>query len=178
MGVRETRRITGEYVLTGEDVASGRSFEAAVASVSFPADIHEPAGTGQVGFRVGSGPVKRSSYEIPYRALIPRDIDQLVMAGRCISGTFEAHASYRVKGPCMAMGQAAGLAASLSASSGVAPRDLAIGDLRGGLLGQNVKLDTDSADVRDWRWETVESDPTYRPDRGRTRQSSAYHGPG
>ncbi|SEE56237.1 FAD-dependent oxidoreductase [Jiangella alba] len=178
VGVRETRRITGEYVLTGDDVASGRSFEDAVATVSFPADIHEPAGTGQVGFRVGSGPVRRGRYDIPYRALIPRDIDQLVVAGRCISGTFEAHASYRVKGPCMAMGQAAGVAASLSASSGVAPRDLAVRDLRRALLEQNVKLDTDSTDVRDWRWETVENDPTYRPDRGTMRQLSAYHGPG
>lgn len=178
VGVRETRRISGEYLLTGDDVASGRSFEDAVARVSFPADIHEPEGTGQVGFRVGSGPARRGSYDIPYRALIPRSIDQLLVAGRCISGTFEAHASYRVKGPCMAMGQAAGIAASLSADSGVAPRDLSIAELRRGLLDQQVKLDTDPRTSRDWRWETVENDPDFRPDRRSTRQLSPYHGPG
>ena len=61
-------------------------------------------------------------YEIPYRCLLPQGVENLLIAGRCISGSHEAHASYRVTGTCMAMGQAAGLAAARSASENVSPR--------------------------------------------------------
>lgn len=121
LGVRETRRVMGEYVLDLDDLAAGRRFDDAVTWAGFPIDIHEPA--------PGSGiktahDTKTKPYEIPYRCLLPQDVDGLLTAGRCISGTHEAHASYRVTGTCMAMGQAAGLAAAWAAREGVPTRQL------------------------------------------------------
>ena len=135
VGVRETRRILGDYILTLDDVRIGRKFDDGIATVSFGVDIHDPVGKSQIG-----GGITRV-YDIPYRCLLPRKIDGLLTAGRCISGTHSAHASYRVKGPCMAMGQAAGTAAALSVQHNVAPRDLDTGSLRRELNHQGVVLD-------------------------------------
>lgn len=139
IGVRETRRIIGDYVLTSEDIQEGRSFEDGIATVSFPIDIHDPVATGQVAAK-SAYHAPRGAYDIPYRSLLPAGFEQLLVAGRCISGTFEAHASYRVKGPCVAMGQAAGLAAALSVAQGVSPRELSPALLRDELSAQGVKV--------------------------------------
>jgi len=121
LGVRETRRVMGDYVLCLDDLAEGRRFDDAVTWAGFGIDIHDPApGSGSA---TAHG-AKAKPYEIPYRCLLPREVDGLLTAGRCISGTHEAHASYRVTGTCMAMGQAAGLAAAWSAVEGLAPRAL------------------------------------------------------
>ncbi|MDH7569643.1 MAG: FAD-dependent oxidoreductase [Armatimonadota bacterium] len=121
IGVRETRRVRGRYVLSLEDLADGRRFGDAVTACFFGVDIHEPAPG--AGIPSGHGaPTK--PYEIPYRCLLPQDREGLLVAGRCISGTHEAHASYRVTGTCMAMGQAAGLAAALAARGGCLPSEL------------------------------------------------------
>jgi len=132
IGVRETRRIIGEYTLTGEDVLEAKQFEDQIAKSGYFLDIHNPNGAGVRRAYVRNG----ASYGIPYRCLIPKKIDNLIVAGRCISTTFEAHASTRVMGPCMAVGQAAGTAAALSIKEGVPPRKLDVKKLRQVLLEQ------------------------------------------
>lgn len=121
MGIRETRRVVGRYRLTLEDLAAGRRFPDAVAVCRFGVDIHEPAPG--AGVPSGHG-AKMQPYEIPYRCLVPAELDGLLLAGRCISGSHEAHASYRVTGTCMATGQAAGLAAARCAAQGIHPAEL------------------------------------------------------
>jgi glycine/D-amino acid oxidase-like deaminating enzyme len=114
IGVRETRRIRGRYVLTAEDLLSARKFEDVVARGSYPVDIHSPTGKGTVLKRIPPG----EAYDIPLRALLPCGTEGLVVAGRCISGTHEAHSSYRVMPVSMATGQAAGVCAALAVRSG------------------------------------------------------------
>ncbi|HLA83645.1 MAG TPA: FAD-dependent oxidoreductase, partial [Thermoguttaceae bacterium] len=111
LGVRESRRILGEYVLTKEDVLGARKFPDGIARGCFPLDIH--AMTERPGDENLLTPLPCGEYyEIPYRCLAPREVEGLLVAGRCISGTHEAHASYRVMATCMAIGQAAGTAAA------------------------------------------------------------------
>lgn len=136
VGIRETRRITGDYILTLDDVRAGRKFDDGIATVSFGVDIHDPVGKGQIGGGL------TGVYDIPYRCLVPLEIEGLLVAGRCISGTHEAHASYRVKGPCLAMGQAAGTAAAVSCKHKLQPRLLNVDILRKELIQQGVVLDT------------------------------------
>jgi hypothetical protein len=120
IGVRETRRIMGEYVLTREDVVNGRKFDDGVVDVTFGIDIHDPAPEGEIRPKRG----RMKPYQIPYRCLVPQKIDNLFVSGRCISGTHEAHASYRVTGDCMAMGEAAGIASAMCLRDGLIPREL------------------------------------------------------
>jgi hypothetical protein len=105
VGVRETRRILGDYQLTVDDVLSARKFPDVIARGSYPVDIHNPHGKGTTLKRLPAG----EAYDIPLRCLLPRGVDGLLMAGRSISGTHEAHSSYRVMPIAMATGQAAGL---------------------------------------------------------------------
>lgn len=121
LGVRETRRFVGEYVISDTDVEVGARFEDVVVHRAwFLIDIHNPAGGGQAEKR--SQPA--TPYDIPYRSLVPLKIDGLLLSGRNISGTHRAHASYRVMGVALATGQAAGMAAALSAQAGCTPREL------------------------------------------------------
>jgi hypothetical protein len=120
IGVRETRRFIGEYMLNEDDVMNGRKFEDAIAQTRYPIDIHEPNEDVQTNI-----PIK-SEYDIPYRCLLPKGIQNLLLSGRNISGTHKAHASYRVKGIAMATGQAAGVAAGLAASEKVPLRQVPI----------------------------------------------------
>ena len=122
IGVREGRRVEGLYTVTQDDLFSGRRHEDAVCRVSFGVDIHctnPSAGKGQEEPSVGMKP-----YDIPMRALIAKDVDNLLLAGRCISGDFVAHSSYRVTGTAAAMGQAAGVGAALSAQKNCSPAEL------------------------------------------------------
>lgn len=121
LGVRETRRFVGEYVLSDRDVETGARFpDVVVHKAWFLIDIHNPAGGGQAERH--SQPAV--PYDIPYRSLLPLQTDGLLLSGRNISGTHRAHASYRVMGVALATGQAAGIAAALSARHGVLPRSL------------------------------------------------------
>lgn len=172
IGVRETRRIVGDYTLSTDDVVEGRPFEDVITTVSFAMDIHHPDNGGQSALRVGAN--RRGVYDIPYRALIPRGLDQVLVAGRCISGSHEAHASYRVKGPCMAMGQAAGVAAALAVRDGVSVRDLEITVLREELFTQGVDLPKERPALSF----VDEVDDEFRRAPRRGRRISAYHGPG
>jgi hypothetical protein len=122
LGVRETRRVKGAYVLTEQDVIRGRHFEDVIVhNACFIVDIHNPAGSGQAS---GGAPAKAKPYDIPYRCFVPDGIDNLYVSGRCISGTHEAHASYRVMSICMAMGQAVAVAAACCVKQGKIPRTL------------------------------------------------------
>lgn len=126
IGIRETRRIDGEYSLTIDDVVAGRKYEDTIALSGYPIDIHDPTGKGvQANDIEGDG-----SYGIPYRCLLPQNIDNLLVAGRCISTTHEALATTRLTPSCMATGQAAGTAAALALAEDVSPKELAIGKLR------------------------------------------------
>jgi hypothetical protein len=120
LGIRESRRVRGLYSLCLEDLQRGATFPDAVASCSFCVDIHAPDGNS--ANTPHHAPIK--PYEIPYRCLVPKGVDGLLVCGRCISGTHEAHASYRVTGTCMAMGQAVGLAAANAVQQTIAPREV------------------------------------------------------
>lgn len=136
IGVRETRRIVGQYQLTAEDILAARKFGDAIARGAYPIDIHNPAGKGTVLKRLPPG----EAYDIPLRCLIPQRVDRLVVAGRCISGTHKAHSSYRVMPISMATGHAAGVCAALAARAGKAPRDIPAADVRQELRRQGAKL--------------------------------------
>jgi len=137
IGVRETRRILGAYQLSLDDLAAGRRFPDGIAVCGFGVDIHEPA----PGAGVASGHGARMlPYEIPYRCLVPGEVGGLLVAGRCISGTHEAHASYRVTGTCVATGQAAGLAAAWASARGLSPSQVDGPELRSGLIERGVSL--------------------------------------
>lgn len=121
LGVRETRRFIGEYVISDSDVETGvRHEDVVVHKAWFLIDIHNPTGGGQAEKRAQPA----TPYDIPYRSLVPMEVDGLLLSGRNISGTHRAHASYRVMGVAMATGQAAGIAAALSAQEGCQPRAL------------------------------------------------------
>jgi hypothetical protein len=142
IGIRETRRIVGDYVLTLEDLQSGRHFDDVIALAGYPVDIHDPAGAGG-----GASDVYATAniYEIPYRSLVPRDRDGLLVAGRCVSATHEALGAIRVMPPAFAMGEAAGTAAALAAGSSVAPRALDVELLQRTLVGSGAYLGEEPA---------------------------------
>jgi hypothetical protein len=124
IGVREGRRIHGLYRVTVEDVVTGRRHADAVAECTASIDIHAPRRHENNGGYNSDLGHHALPFDIPLRALIARDRDNLVMAGRCISGDFLAHASYRVTGNAVATGQAAGTAAAMAALQGVSPAEL------------------------------------------------------
>lgn len=136
VGVRETRRIVGGYQLTQDDILNARKFPDVIARSSYPVDIHNPEGTGTLLKRLPPG----ESYDIPLRCLLPQNVEGLIMAGRCISGTHEAHSSYRVMPVSMATGQAAGVCAALAAESGKLPREISVNDVQRELLNQGADL--------------------------------------
>lgn len=126
IGIRESRKIIGDYVLTQEDLISLARFEDAIAVSNYAIDIHNPAGTGTTLHYFGKG----EWYEIPYRCLVPKGKDNLLVAGRCISSTHEAQASYRIIPFCAQLGQAAGTAASLAVKNQTTSRDVDIKQLQ------------------------------------------------
>jgi hypothetical protein len=137
MGVRETRRIVGEYMLTLEDLATGREFDDVIGLCGYPVDIHSPTGDG--GGADGEMPTA-NVYQMPYRSLVPRDVDGLLVAGRAVSATHEALGAIRVMPPVFAMGQAAGTAAALAIEWGVQPREVPVPQLQEMLVRQGAYL--------------------------------------
>lgn len=136
VGVRETRRITGRYILTADDILNVRKFEDVIARGSYPIDIHDPRGKGTTLKRL---PV-HEAYDIPLRCLIPLNVDNLLVAGRCISGTHEALASYRIMPISMAVGQAAGVCAALAVRGGQLPAEVDHRSVQQELLRQGANL--------------------------------------
>lgn len=135
IGVRESRRIFGEYRLTRDDVLSARKFEDAVAQCGAPIEDHH-AGADTKWEYLPDG----ETYDIPYRCLLPLEVEGLLVAGRCLSAEHDAHASVRSMGQCMAMGQASGVAAALSCRRGDSPRSLSTSALRDRLVEMGAIL--------------------------------------
>lgn len=133
LGVRESRRIVGDYMLTAEDVIEGRTFDDVVAMGGYHIDIHRPNGTWVESRNV-------EAYGIPLRCLIARDLEGLMMAGKCLSATHEAVASTRVIPICMAQGQAAGTAAAMAVRRRIPVRDISVSDLQCRLIEQGAEL--------------------------------------
>ena len=124
IGVRESRRLVGEYVLTEDDLMKGRRFEDAIATGCWYLDLHPNKTTlgGANDFQPEK--VQPDPYDIPYRSLLPKEVSNLLVAGRCHSATRGAHASTRVTVTAMATGEAAGAAAALAASTGRSPGEI------------------------------------------------------
>jgi hypothetical protein len=120
IGVREGRRIHGLYTVTKEDVYAGRQFSDGICTVYFGTDVHSLK-PGKSAFDSHIYGNKHAPYQIPLRSLISKDCSNLLMGGRCISGDFVAHASYRVAGPAFRTGEAAGALAAYCAKTGNAP---------------------------------------------------------
>ena len=137
VGVRETRRILGEYQLTADDVLSARKFDDAIARGAYPVDIHNPKGAGTVLKRLPPG----EAYDIPMRCLLPQRTDRLIVAGRCISVDHRAHNATKEIPPCIATGEAAGTAGALSVARGITPRELDVSSLRERLRAQGAILE-------------------------------------
>ncbi|MBC7289403.1 MAG: FAD-dependent oxidoreductase, partial [Armatimonadetes bacterium] len=135
VGVRETRRIIGDYMLDVHDVLNCRQFEDGIARNAFIIDVHDPEKGDNWNIRHLP---KGGWHHIPYRCLLPRGLENILVAGRCVSATHEALASIRVMAQCMAMGQAAGTAAALAATTRITPRQLDVGRLRRTLESQGA----------------------------------------
>lgn len=125
IGVRDGRRIKGRYTVLQDDLAQGVRHEDAVTRVTFGIDVHALSADHNKKHAIMPKPIKMKPYDIPLRALIAQDVDGLMMAGRCISGDFISHSSYRVTGNAVAMGEAAGVTAAIAALSKRAPHEVA-----------------------------------------------------
>lgn len=130
-GVRESRRVMGQYVLGEADVLAARKFEDGISRSTYPIDIHNPTGEGTVIKRVPKG----DYYEIPYRCLVPGTPDNLLVGSRCISSTHEAHSSLRVMPVVAGIGEAAGTAAAMTVAKRCAPREVSGAKLKELVLG-------------------------------------------
>ncbi|HUG46984.1 MAG TPA: FAD-dependent oxidoreductase [Candidatus Limnocylindria bacterium] len=136
IGVRESRRVIGDYQLTRDDVLSGRRFPDEIALCGAPIEDHGPGGDTEWRYVPGEG-----VYGIPYGCLLPTGVERLLVAGRCFSATHDAHASARSMATCMAMGQAAGTAAAMAVAAGATPRQLDAAQLRNRLAQNGALLD-------------------------------------
>lgn len=133
LGIRESRCIVGQYVLTVDDLVDGNIPEDTIALSSYHVDIHRPSGTWVESRNV-------QTYGIPLRCLIAKEVDGLLMAGKCISATHEAVASTRVVITCMAQGEAAGTTAAIAVRRGVAARQLDASEVRQTLMKQGAEV--------------------------------------
>lgn len=137
VGFRETRRITGEYVLNKDDILNVRQFPDNIAQCAYMIDIHDRTDTQLFYVPVPEG----KSYGVPYRCLIPQGVENLLVTGRCVSATQEAQGSLRVMPPSFSLGQAAGTAAALAVADRVTPRDVSRKKLRATLVQQGQVVD-------------------------------------
>ena len=135
IGVRETRRVYGDYRLTRDDVLSARRFDDAVGLCGAPIEDHH-AGADTRWQYLPDG----QAVDIPFRTLLVRDAANVLVAGRCFSATHDAHASVRSMAQCMAMGQAAGSAAALATVAGHDPRDVPVRGLQDRLVTNGAIL--------------------------------------
>ncbi|NPV79236.1 MAG: FAD-dependent oxidoreductase [Firmicutes bacterium] len=140
VGVRESRRILGEYTITLEDVISGRRFDDAIAANAYHIDIHTKSKeAGRLASVNSQRP--REYYQIPFRALIPKGLSNMLVVGRCISCTSEALASIRIMPCCMATGHAGGTAAALAVKGGIPVREVPSSRLQEKLREENAFID-------------------------------------
>lgn len=140
LGVRETRHIQGDYILSGDDALQGTRFEDSIGVDVSAFDVHAPKGA-DVDFQ-GLLP-----YELPYRCLVPVGVEQLLVAGRCISADHIAHGRTRNVPPCMATGQAAGIAASIALDTNTNVRNVSIAQLQAAL--HEIGMPLHAADLKE-----------------------------
>ncbi len=138
LGTRESRRIQGDYTLTEEDVRQGRRFDDVIGLNNIPIDKHLSGGGWS--FELLDGP-----HDIPYRIMLPRGVENLLVAGRSASADHVAQSSIRKTTTCMTMGQAAGTAAALAARSGIVPRRVNVRELQATLRQQGALLEREEA---------------------------------
>lgn len=136
IGIRETRRVRGEYVLTEDDILGCRDFPDTIGVQGWPVEAHIK---GDVKF-VFAPKDSRGFNAIPYRIIVPKKVDNLLVAGRCASMSHEGQSSARVSGPCFIMGQAAGTAADLALKARVAPRAVDVAELQRRLRADGANL--------------------------------------
>jgi hypothetical protein len=136
IGVRESRRVVGEHMLTAEELMAPCRFDDVIARAAYPIDIHNPTGEGTIIHRLKPG----EWYEIPLRSLIPKKLENLLIGGRPISATHEAHSAIRVQPIAMAIGQAAGTAAAICIREKVAPRQVNVRKVQESLNRQGAQL--------------------------------------
>lgn len=136
IGVRESRMIEGEYVLTQEDLVACKRFDDSIAVGNYDIDIHNPEGSGTSHYYFKPG----EYYTIPYRCLTPKTTNNLLTAGRCISSTHEAQASYRIMPICCCLGQAAGTAAAEAYNSGKGVKEIDVYKLQKRLTDCGVMI--------------------------------------
>ena len=142
LGIRETRRIVGGHMLSGEDVLGCASFEDSIGVNGWPMESHV---AGDVIFKFPPIPQSRGFNELPYRMLTPEGLDNLLVAGRCASMTHDGQSAARVSGACFAMGEAAGTAAALALDGNAMPRDIAVDKLQNRLKQQGAFIGRDQA---------------------------------
>mgnify|MGYP005778256729 CR=1 FL=1 len=131
MGIRETRHFRGEYVLTERDIYEARMFDDwVVKDAHFNFDIHNLSGSGLDETGLQKEFKQTKGYEIPYRCLLPKSTENVLLAGRCISGTHLAHSSYRAMPICMAMGEGAGYAAAISVKRNIPLRAVNVREIQ------------------------------------------------
>jgi ribulose 1,5-bisphosphate synthetase/thiazole synthase len=135
VGIRDTRRIIGDYFLTADDVLSGKSFEDGIGRYGSIVDVHDKDGGKKETQLTEVG--GQGWFHIPYRIILPRGIDNLLIAGRCVSADYIAQGCTRSEAACILTGQAAGTAAVLSIKAGIKPRDVNIKELQKKLAEQN-----------------------------------------
>ena len=162
IGIRQSRQIVGEATLTGDDIIKGRKFEDGIARGSWWIDIHCPRGFVKNDVHLCYSkcpmkdcymhtehkedlidaiyPPKGDWYDIRYGCLVPKNIDNLLVSGRCISATLDAMAGARVMGTCLAIGQAAGTAAAQAVSTKSSPRELDVEVLRQTIIADGAKV--------------------------------------
>ncbi|MBX3587125.1 MAG: FAD-dependent oxidoreductase [Ramlibacter sp.] len=139
VGIRETRRVTGHYLLTESDVLDCASFDDTIGVNGWPLELHLK---GDVEFRWPRIPESRGFNHLPYRMTVPQGLDNLWVAGRCASMSHEAQSAARVTGACFVMGQAAGTAADLALGTGCAAAEVATGALQARLTAGGAYLGT------------------------------------
>jgi ribulose 1,5-bisphosphate synthetase/thiazole synthase len=142
LGIRETRRVVGGYMLSGENVLGCASFDDSIGVNGWPMESHV---AGDVIFKFPPIPQSRGFNELPYRMLTPEGIDNLLVAGRCASMTHDGQSAARVSGACFVMGEAAGSAAALALGGNTIPRDIAVDKLQQQLKQQGAFLGQDQA---------------------------------
>lgn len=136
IGVRESRKLMGVYVLTANDLRSFVDFEDTIACGNYGIDIHSPDGTGTVQYHLKPG----EFYRIPYRSLLPKEYDNMLVAGRCLSATHEAHSAVRIMPICASLGEAAGIAVAEAKLSGADMHTVDIQAVRAKLKEKGAKL--------------------------------------
>ena len=139
IGVRESRKLKGVHILSGDELINCTRFEDSIALGNYDIDIHSPTGTGTSHRYFGDG----EYYTIPYRSLLPKEYDNLLVAGRCISATHEAQASVRIMPICCCMGEAAGVACAVAVNSGENLHDVDIKKVQSALRENGAAIFTE-----------------------------------